>query len=77
MTLVAELRDAGLRVDLDLTGRKIANQFKMADREGAKACVILGDAELAGGTAQVKVLGTGQQTSVARSDLVAHLKSIG
>lgn len=76
MRLASELRDAGLRVDLDLTGRKIANQFKMADREGARVCVILGDAELASGTAQVKSLGTGQQTSVARTDLIAHLRSI-
>jgi histidyl-tRNA synthetase len=42
LTLVIELRRAGLRADLDLAGRAIKGQMKQADRVGARHALILG-----------------------------------
>lgn len=74
MTLAHDLREAGFCVDLDLTGRKIAKQFAMADREGAKVCLILGEDELASNSVQLKDLSTGQQKSVTRGQLNSQLR---
>ncbi|MFT3786052.1 MAG: His/Gly/Thr/Pro-type tRNA ligase C-terminal domain-containing protein [Tepidisphaeraceae bacterium] len=76
LQLATELRNAGLRVDLDLTGKKIAKQFAAADREKAKFCVILGDNELATNTAQVKNLASGEQKSVGRAELATQLSGV-
>jgi histidyl-tRNA synthetase len=74
LQLARKLRDAGIRVDLVPTAKKIGDQFKLADREGARRCVILGDTEIAGRTAQIKDLSTGQQTQVDQKHLIEHLK---
>src|SRR3954465_4214481 len=43
LTLVTELRRAGIRADLDLAGRAIKGQMKQADRVGARHALILGE----------------------------------
>jgi histidyl-tRNA synthetase len=55
--LVAErLRDAGLDVILHAGEASMKSQMKKADASGAAYAVILGEAELAAGTAAVKAL---------------------
>jgi histidyl-tRNA synthetase len=73
LTLALHLRDSGIRTDLDPTGKKIGNQFKLADREQATRCIIIGDNEIATNTVQLKDLKTGEQSTVARGELVARL----
>jgi len=73
--LAAELREAGIAVDLDLAGRPTRSQFTLADRAKAAIALILGDTELANNTIAVKDLATGQQTMVPRSELVTTLRS--
>ena len=68
--LMAELRAAGIAADMDVSGRSVKSQFKLADREGASWCVVVGDTELAGGTVVLKDLKTAQQTSVPRGEVV-------
>ncbi len=71
--LVAErLRDAGLDVVLHAGEASMKSQMKKADASGAQYAVIIGEAELAAGTAAVKALRAGapgqpfaQQTSLA------------
>ena len=75
--LAGELRAAGFNVDLDLAGRGIKGQFKLADREKATIVLTLGDDELANQTVQMKSLTTGQQTSVERAGLIATLRPPG
>src|SRR5690606_10487870 len=54
---VAELlRDGGLRVIVHAGSASFKSQFKRADASGAMAAVIIGDDELASGTASVKWL---------------------
>jgi histidyl-tRNA synthetase len=73
--LMAELRAAGIAADMDPSGRSVKSQFKVADREKAAYCVVVGDSELANGTVVLKDLKTTQQTSIPRADVVRHLLS--
>ena len=72
-TLMHDLRAAGVRTDMDLSGRSVKNQFKVAEREGAAYCVIVGDSELASGTVMLKDLARREQVPVPRDQLVARL----
>jgi histidyl-tRNA synthetase len=74
--LLAELRAAGVVADMDLANRSIKAQFKQADREQAKFCVIQGDDELAAGQVTLKNLSTGEQTAIPRDKIIAHLRSL-
>jgi histidyl-tRNA synthetase len=72
LVLVEELRRAGLRVGRGYDHRSLKAQMKMADRSGARVAVIIGDDEVAAGTATVRDLrGAGAvQESVERSQVV-------
>lgn len=71
LVLAQKLRYAGFAVELDLSGSAFGKQFKRADRSGAVACLILGDAEADTQTVQLKWLATGDQQAIAQADLLA------
>ena len=64
LPLVANLRNSGQRVELELKGRKIGKAFSWADGIGADYVVIIGPKDLESGQASVKRLSDGQQFSV-------------
>ncbi len=68
--LAQKLRQAGFRVELDLSGSAFGKQFKRADRSGAVACVILGDTEAETGTVQLKWLASGEQSAIGQIELL-------
>lgn len=74
--LLADLRAAGIAADMDLANRSMKAQFKIADREAAKICLILGDDELARGEVMLKNLTNGEQSAVPRAEIISRLKSI-
>jgi histidyl-tRNA synthetase len=76
MSLLSELRANNIPADMDLVGRKMDKQFKMADREKASWCIIVGETELASGTVKLKNFKTQEQTSIPRAAVVAHLKPL-
>lgn len=73
--LMAELRAAGIAADMDPSGRSVKSQFKVADREGASWCIVVGESELTSDTVVLKKLATAEQTTVPRSDLIGRLKA--
>jgi histidyl-tRNA synthetase len=73
--LLAELRAADIAADMDVTGRSMKSQFKLADREKAAWCIIVGENEIAASTVAWKNLKTGEQSTLSRSDVVMRLKS--
>jgi histidyl-tRNA synthetase len=75
-SLLADLRAAGIAADMDLGNRSMKAQFKIADRESAKFCVILGDDELARGEATLKNLSTGEQSAIPATEIISRVKSI-
>ncbi|MDR3237228.1 MAG: histidine--tRNA ligase, partial [Spirochaetia bacterium] len=64
VSLADELRAAGVSADIDPAGKGFKSQFKRAERDNARYCVIIGEDELAGGTATMKNQKTGEQISV-------------
>ena len=73
--LAQKLRSAGFSVEIDLSGSAFGKQFKRADRSGAVACLVLGDAEAENETVQLKLLASGKQTAIGQSELLAWLAS--
>ena len=76
LVLAQTLRQQGFTVELDLSGSAFGKQFKRADRSGAVACLILGDAEAENQTVQLKWLVTGEQQAIAQSDLVGTIDQL-
>jgi len=75
--LAEGLRDAtpGLRVEVNCGGGGFKAQMKRADRSGAAVAVILGEDEVAGGTAVVKPLRAEiEQRTVAVADLASAIR---
>jgi histidyl-tRNA synthetase len=70
LQLAQKLRHAGFSVELDLSRSAFGKQLKRADRSGAAACLILGDAEAENQTVQLKWLASGQQQAIAQADLL-------
>lgn len=69
LTLAQALRQAGFSVELDLSGSAFGKQFKRADRSGAAACLVLGDAEAETETVQLKWMKSGQQEAIAQAEI--------
>ena len=77
LAVTSELRRAGMRCDRAFDGRSMKAQLRAADRSGATAAVIIGEEELAAGTAVVKILRGGQgQEAVARSELARAVRAV-
>ncbi|HEY9845519.1 MAG TPA: histidine--tRNA ligase, partial [Candidatus Caenarcaniphilales bacterium] len=72
LTLAQTLRQVGFAVELDLSGSAFGKQLKRADRSGAPACLILGEAEAASHTVQLKWLASGEQQTLLRSQLLEN-----
>jgi histidyl-tRNA synthetase len=64
LRLAAQLRAAGLGVELYPEPKRLGQQLKYADLRGFRVALIAGDEELARGTCQVKDLRTGQGQEV-------------
>jgi histidyl-tRNA synthetase len=69
LTLVIELRRAGVSADLDLGERSHKGQMKQADRSGASFAVLLGD-----GPARVRDMSSGETAEVEMADVVGRLR---
>jgi len=69
-----QLRDAGHAVVLNAGGGSFKSQMKRADVSGARYAILLGDDEVAAGTATVKLLRAGgEQFEAPLADLAATL----
>jgi histidyl-tRNA synthetase len=77
LKLAQDLRASDIATDMDLGARSPKSQFKLADREQAAYCLITGETELAAGQVVLKDLKTSEQSNVARSEIVAKLRSLG
>jgi histidyl-tRNA synthetase len=70
LILAQKLRNLGFTVELDLSGSAFGKQFKRADRSGAVACLVLGDAEAETHTTQLKWMASQEQQSIHQSELL-------
>ena len=72
-TLVNQLRNAGFVVEQSFGERGLKGAMKAADKSGARFSIVLGDAEIASGTVELKEMSTGKVSSVTLSTLAAEL----
>ena len=73
--LAAQLRGAGVRVDLAYGDRGLKGAMRAADRSGARIALVVGDRDIEAGTVAVKDLTTGDQVSVPVDSVVAEVVS--
>jgi histidyl-tRNA synthetase len=73
VVLAAQLRRAGVRVDLAYGGRGLKGAMKSADRSGARYTLVLGGRDLEAGTVGVKDMASGEQSSVPLDAVVDEL----
>jgi histidyl-tRNA synthetase len=71
-TILADLRRAGIAADMGFKGN-MKKRLQRANAAGASWAVIVGDAELAAGAAQLKNLASGEQQMVPFGDLAKVL----
>ncbi len=69
LKLMSNLRRDGKSVQMDVMGRNIKNQFKLADRLGAKKTIVIGDNELAENKFAVKDMITSEQVEVPMEEI--------
>jgi histidyl-tRNA synthetase len=74
LTMVAELRRAGIGAQMDYGSKSIKKQMASASDAGARFALIVGGNELEQGVVQVKDLQARTQESVARDALVGWLR---
>ena len=73
VAVTAELRAAGLAADRGFDNRSMKAQMKLANRSNAAFAVIIGEDEHSSNTVTVRPMQGGEQLTIARSELVAHL----
>jgi histidyl-tRNA synthetase len=76
LTLAHQLRQAGIRVTSQLQADKLGKQFKYADRIGARIAVVYGPDEAASQRVSLKDLKSGEQQSVAQTELVESIQKL-
>ncbi|HLB62572.1 MAG TPA: histidine--tRNA ligase [Actinomycetota bacterium] len=74
--LVRELRAAGVPAAAGFEERPLGAQMRAADRAGAAYAVIVGEREVADGTATLRRLSDGEQETIAAAGLVQKLKGL-
>ena len=75
LKLAADLRSAGLRVDVYPEPDKLGKQFKYAASRGVKFVTIEGGDERARGLVTVKNMTTGEQEAIERMTVADHLRA--
>lgn len=72
--IIAELRAAGCNVAVDLSGKKLGDQFKTATKKGLDQVLIIGETELASGQFNLKNLTTGAEQKLNLPDVITALQ---
>ncbi len=72
VSLVADLRIAGVATDMAFGERGLKGAMKAADRSGARFALVIGDKDIADGVVQLKDLSSGRQSPVPLNDTLAR-----
>jgi histidyl-tRNA synthetase len=67
------LRASGISVERSVD-RKLKRALETANKMGARFALILGDNEIAAGTYLMKDMASGEQVSLSREALAAHIQ---
>lgn len=73
LTLVQQLRSAGVRADVIFGDRGLKGAMKAADKSGAAFAIVVGSKEVAANTVQLKDMHSGEQVAIDQAGLVDAL----
>ncbi len=71
--VVSSLRRAGVKADVELTGRKIGKALDYADRLGVPYVVLIGKRDLAEGRVTIRDMETGEQKAIEKEKVLEEL----
>lgn len=74
--LTNELRRQGFRAQMDLKGRKLRQQMKLANKLGAQLCVFVGPDEASRGAFKLRDMSSGKEIEVSQSEVVEEIKTL-
>ena len=74
--VLANLRAAGLRSDIDYMNRKMKTQMRAADRLNARTVIVIGEDEVAEDVVMLRNMAGGSQEKVQMSDLIEKIKQM-
>jgi len=73
LSLIHQLRDAGISVDYAFTETRVGKQFQAADAAGARYALVVGPEEWKTGEVKLKNLGSGAEERVRTAEIKARL----
>jgi len=73
LELAQTLRAKNIRVAVDLSGKKVGDQIKNADKRGIARIICIGDEEVKGGKLKVKTLATGKEIEASEDTVPAAI----
>jgi histidyl-tRNA synthetase len=73
--IARDLRHRGFACSLDFSAGTLKSQMRLANRLGARYVLIIGEDELARGSASIKSLEDSSQRDIAIPEIAAYLKS--
>ncbi|HEX5744174.1 MAG TPA: histidine--tRNA ligase [Candidatus Saccharimonadales bacterium] len=71
---IASLRRGGVNVAVDLSGRKVGDQIRAADKKGVRYVLVVGEEELKSGKLTLKDLDTGKEQKLSPSEIIKKFK---
>lgn len=74
VTLLSQMRNNGIATELYPESKKLAKQFKYADKMGIPYVIIQGKDELDKGSLQVKNMIDGEQAIIQSSEIISYIK---
>ena len=72
--LVNELREAGIKADLDHSARSMKAQFKYANKLGVKKVIVIAGDELEKGVVKLRDMENSTEAEIARGEILSALK---
>ena len=76
ISIAAELRDNGIKVNCYPEAAKLGKQFRFADRIDVDFVIVLGPDEISNNQVTLKHLKTGDQQTISRSEVVATIHQV-
>jgi histidyl-tRNA synthetase len=73
LKLLRDLRNQGVKAEMDSLGRNIKGQFKYADRLRSKYTIVIGDNELDQNMVAIKNMETSEQKQVPLQDIMKEI----
>jgi len=69
LDLAQSLRSKGIRVAVDLSGKKVGDQISNADKRGIPRVIVIGDEEVKTGKLRMKTLATSEEVLTTESEI--------